>query len=246
MTVRQSHGITMQDLLRKYEMTEPVPQNVQEDMLKRKAGLFKKIIGTAGGISILYGLRLSLYFWIKKSGIGFAITKIFISCVAAALIGTGVYVAIRPVHPEKKSTPAIETAAATQARTTGEQARQLDHQSANGGCFGCTVGIYPAKSGSVKDPLILSRLSKNIGAAIREARGEKFVAYLPAGAHPNMPYGLYTSIESLEGIILVTAKVVEVKTLNVVTILDERITSFQEIDAAGARIGRKIAESIKY
>jgi hypothetical protein len=89
---KENHDtMLLEKLLEKYRFTRPVPPDVQDTILSSKKKNLVRILKTTGAFSAAYGLFLSVYFALKKMGIGIPVMKFVISGVSVAAVAYGGY-----------------------------------------------------------------------------------------------------------------------------------------------------------
>jgi hypothetical protein len=102
--------ILLQKLLDRYGLTRPVPPDAQESILSSKKRTLVRVLKTAGAFSAVYGAFLSLYFAVKKMGIGIPIVKFIVSGVSvAAVTFGGYYVLVIKPRADRVASPAAKT-----------------------------------------------------------------------------------------------------------------------------------------
>jgi hypothetical protein len=95
--------LLLEKLLDKYKFIRPVPPGVQESILSSKKRTLVRILKTAGAFSAVYGVFLSLYFAVKKMGIGIPVTKFIISGITIASLSYGGYYAAVTLSRDRDS-----------------------------------------------------------------------------------------------------------------------------------------------
>ncbi len=85
--------ILLEQLLEKYRFVRPVPVSIQKSILASKKNTIVRVLKTVGVYSAVYGAFLSLYFSVKKIGIGGFFVKCAISGTVVASLTYGGYYA---------------------------------------------------------------------------------------------------------------------------------------------------------
>lgn len=83
----------LEQLLGKYRFTKPVPPGVRDGIMAAKKERYVRVLKTAGVFTAVYGVVASLYFAIKKAGIGITIAKVIAAGMAVLTISIGGYYA---------------------------------------------------------------------------------------------------------------------------------------------------------
>ncbi len=102
MNKRDENTLLLERLLDKYKFARPVPEEIQDEILASKKKNLVRVLKTVGAFSALQGLFLSLYFWLKKLGIGIPITKYIITAATLAAVTSGGYYALTIRGAEEK------------------------------------------------------------------------------------------------------------------------------------------------
>jgi hypothetical protein len=95
----------LEKLLARYRFTRPVPPEVQDAILSSKEKILVRVLKTTGTFTALYGVFLSLYFAIKKTGAGIFLAKIVIVCTSAAALSYGAYYAASSMARDREPVP---------------------------------------------------------------------------------------------------------------------------------------------
>lgn len=91
MNKRDQETMLLEKLLDRYRFARPVPPEIQEAILSSKKKIFVRVLKTTGAFSAAYGVFISLYFALKKTGAGVLVAKIAIACAATATLSYGAY-----------------------------------------------------------------------------------------------------------------------------------------------------------
>jgi hypothetical protein len=96
----------IEELLDRYQFVRPVPEDVRQEILSSKKKNLVRDLKTVGSFSALHGVLLTLYFGLKKLGVGIPVTKFIISGLTVASLSYGGYYAATSLHstavPEKQ------------------------------------------------------------------------------------------------------------------------------------------------
>ena len=97
----------LESLLSKYKFADHIPVEVQESILSSKKNVFLRVMKTVGSLSFLAGIILTIYFYLKKVGIGIITSKFIISTVAVASVTYGGYRTVVYVNKEVINKPEV-------------------------------------------------------------------------------------------------------------------------------------------
>ena len=230
---------------------EPASPELQEYIRKVKLKQFRKTLKRTRAYSVAFALVTYIYFTLKKMGIGITIYKSAVilalgSSITAASIGAGAYFAVKKLsapaeeiriekilQEEKIAAPGTEsikkeTAAAQSPADTLEKIRKR-------------IGVQPFDSANV-DGSMAGRVTDMIAEGLIALRGIDYVVNgRKQKKEKRSGMVLKGSVEFLNGVYTVTAKVVDVQSLKVVYYTSETAASEGDIDGACARIAKKIA-----
>ncbi len=110
--MNKEHPDTMilEKLLARYRITSPVPPDVQDLILSSKKKNLVRILKTTGAFSAAYGVFLSIYFAVKKMGLGIPLIKLIISGLSVTAVAYGGYymIAAGP-RADRANPPAAKT-----------------------------------------------------------------------------------------------------------------------------------------
>jgi hypothetical protein len=87
----------LEGLLDRFQFDEPIPEEVQRTILSKKKKILIRVLKTVGVFTFFNGIVITIYFWLKKIGISFTITKVLVSTVAVASVTYGGYFATTTV-----------------------------------------------------------------------------------------------------------------------------------------------------
>ncbi|MBN2159821.1 MAG: hypothetical protein JW807_10530 [Spirochaetes bacterium] len=96
--------LLIEKLLEKYRLTRPISPKDRDAIISSKRKILKRVLKTVGAFSALYGLYLSLYFAVKKAGIG-VILKTLLTCALAGSLAYGGYRAVKAVRVSRLEQP---------------------------------------------------------------------------------------------------------------------------------------------
>ena len=114
--------IMLERLLEKYRFVRPVPPTVRESILSSRKKILVRVLGTVGAFSACYGAYLTLYFAVKKTGIGAVLAKCLLAAFTVTSLGYSGYRLV--TAPREGPDPGM--AAEAPPATTGERPRWTD------------------------------------------------------------------------------------------------------------------------
>ena len=232
-----NNTISMQGLLQKYKLDEPLPEKIQKDILKNKNRNYKKILKSAGKYSFLTGLFASIYFFIKKFGVSITTAKSIISITAVVGISTGAYFTA-PYVAEQFKTEDISISLTEKIDAPGKKPFILKAPDP------VTIGIMPF-IGTGVDKEILNRAANVIAGELSRKRGKGYAGNFGTVAKNNARYSMFGSIEKVDEMVLLTVKIVDIKTSKMLHMSDEKLGSIDELDSACKRIALEISEKVE-
>lgn len=233
-------------LMSKFRFTRPVPLEVRRRISSSKKKQFRTILKKTGGYSVSFGIIASLFFSLKKLGMGVSIIKtaIILASVTAAsvvLIATGVYTTVKHIdRDEKRETGVLETGQLDVQPAEENDSEPADSPEAIASRI--AVRVFTADNAdknmsvtvtdAVADELALLR-GKDFTLNIRKSNDEKRYRMILVG-----------SVEQRDSVFMITARVSDVRDSRVIFYASEEAASPGDITAACKSIARKIAQSI--
>jgi hypothetical protein len=108
---KENHDtMLLEKLLDRYRLNRPVPPDAQDSILSSKKRNLVRVLKTTGAFTAAYGAFLSIYFALKKMGIGVTVMKFVISGVSVAAIAYGgYYVMVVRSGADRAASPAVKT-----------------------------------------------------------------------------------------------------------------------------------------
>ncbi|MCU0821325.1 MAG: hypothetical protein MUC95_02485 [Spirochaetes bacterium] len=242
--VEQFHRV-----LDRMSLVEPASPELQEHIRRIKSTQFRKTLKRAGAYSLSFALISYVYFALKKAGISISIYKSAAivalgSSITAASIGVGAYVAVKKITaPEEdiKIEKVLQKEKITASVSVPEKKETAVPDSLE--MIRKRIGVQLFDSANVEDSLP-GRVTDAIAGDLAARRGAGYVINRreeKSGKRAGMI--LKGSVEFLDGVYTVSAKVVDVQTSRVVYYTSETAASEKEIDGACGRIAKKIAAS---
>ncbi|HOO71527.1 MAG TPA: hypothetical protein PK926_07175 [Spirochaetota bacterium] len=227
-----------------YRFTRPVPVEVRRHVLIHKNSQFAVILKKAGGYSLAFGLVTSLFFSLKKLGLGVTIVKsaVILAAVTAAsvaVIGLGAYASaqyiIRIIDKEKISVeadkhPPSNIEESFDPRESAEVAGRIGIQ------------VFSAEN---TEKTLSAEVTDIIAGELARLRGEQYTVNVrKTGNIKRYRMMLIGSVEQKDDSFIVVARVSDVTDSRLLFYTSEEIQSREKINAASKTIARKIAEAL--
>jgi hypothetical protein len=233
-------------LMSKFRFTRPVPPEVRRRISSSKKKQFRTILKKTGGYSISFGIIASLFFSLKKLGMGVSIVKtaiILASVTAAAtvLIVAGVYTTVKRIDKdEKREVGVLETDKQVAQPVEQKDAEPVDSSESVAGRIG--VRVFAADNA---DKNMSITVTDAIADELALLRGEEFTLNIrKSNDEKRYRMMLVGSVEQRDGVFMITARVSDVRDSRVLFYASEEAASPGDITAACRSIARKIAQSI--
>lgn len=230
----------MERLLSDYGLRTPVPAEYRSYILARKPRLYRRILKSAGRLTVIGAVGATIYFLFKRIIAGITITKIVLSILTMVSFSLGGYLAVRYIYP-----PRITGGDAPAVHSSGSDERDLRAIIKTGGdktAFEYQIAIRPL-SGRSAEPAVRLRATEYILREMASLRGKGFARISRGG--DGSRYVLVGSIESAGDTMALLVKVVEVETSEIVFAAQERLNSPEELADACVRITRRIAAGVE-
>lgn len=218
----------------------PVPAEYRRHILARKTRLYRRILKSAGRLTIFTVIGATIYFLLKRIIAGITLTKIVLSVLIAVSISFGGYPAIRYIYLQYISNEKMPA-----DLRTGDVEKQL-HSIVKPGsgkpAFEYMIAVRPLSGNSV-EPAIRVKAAKHISRELTALRGGGFAGLSHRG--DSARYALVGSIETAGDTMSLLIKVVEVETSEIVFAAQEKLNSREELADACVKISRRIAARIE-
>lgn len=101
--------------LDKYKLTNPIPEEIQQFSIASKKRVFVRIMKTLGKYTLLSGLTLSLYFFIKKIGLSTLASKLLVFVTISASVTTATYYSVKYIKKHTETVKPVEIVIAPSA-----------------------------------------------------------------------------------------------------------------------------------
>ncbi|OHD63156.1 MAG: hypothetical protein A2176_11455 [Spirochaetes bacterium RBG_13_51_14] len=85
--------LLVEKIIDRYKLSRPVPPNIQDSILSSKKRILVRVLKTVGVFTAVHGVFLSIYFAVKKTGIGIPLIRYIISGIAVISLTYGAYYA---------------------------------------------------------------------------------------------------------------------------------------------------------
>jgi len=239
----------LEKLLRKFRFDRPVEPGVRERISRNKKRQFTAIMKKTGGYTFSFGVVASLFFALKKLGLGVSIVKTALilaaaTTAAATLIAVGVYTAATNINqPEKKDDSSIET-----GKPVSEQVINTDlspiMQNDSSDAVARRIGVqfFTADAADKKMAMAVTDI---VARELAATRGGEYTVNTRNG-NAGKRYGmiLVGSVDRHDGAYTITARVSDVRDSRVIFYASEKVLSTEDVAAACKSIARKITRSI--
>ncbi|MFC1670665.1 hypothetical protein ACFL20_09750 [Spirochaetota bacterium] len=252
MTQGESNTVDLKELLSRYELQSPVPVDFQEYISSEMGSMFKRILKRAGQYSLVYGIFIALYFFLKKYGIKFTLTRLIVSLVTTAAIVTGSFYVYIKVIDEKTvdTTETMDLKIKKGLTKTGDKTlpkiKSIEKKSdkKTGGIITYTVGIEPFISSSL-DKKTLKSISSRLKSEFVRMRGLQYSKAVRKGYKKNIKYTLLGSAEKMGDTVIIFAKVIDTKNSAILFATKEKALSIKDINKACSKISRRVVSKIE-
>jgi len=240
------------EVLKRYGFVEPILPEVQMHIRDIKREQFVQTLKKAGGYSFIFGIITSVFFAIKKMGVGTTIVKsallVFASAVISlTILSSGIYLSYKYITaPEEKTEEKREDV--VQSGDAGIDKRIIREKKTRReipeGVM--LLGVQPFVAVNVEGRIALLA-ADTITEKLVELRGSSRVINMRRRRREGRKIGLMLlgSVEDLEGTYTVTAKVVSVSDSKIVFYTSEVVHSIDEIPEACTKIAGRISGIIR-
>ncbi len=230
----------IESLLSSYGLRTPVPAEYRRYILARKTHLYRRILKSAGRLTILTAVGASIYFLLKRIIAGITLTKIVLSVLITVSVSSGGYLAIRYIYLQYISNENMPV----DLRADGVEKKLHSIVKPGGGkpAFEYLIAVRPFAGRSV-EPAIRVKAAKHISRELTALRGGGFAGISHGG--DSARYALVGSIETAGNSMTLLIKVVEVETSEIVFAAQEKLNSREELADVCVKISRRIAARIE-
>lgn len=239
------------EVLKRYGFVEPILPEVQMYIRDIKREQFIRTLKKAGGYSFIFGIITSVFFAIKKMGVGTTIVKsallVFASAVISlTILSSGIYLSFKYItafeeKKEEKREDAVQSGdAGIDKRIIREKKTRREIPEGV-----MLLGVQPFVAVNVEGRIALLA-ADTIAEKLVELRGSSRVINMRRRREGRkIGLMLLGSVEDLEGTYTVTAKVVSVSDSKIVFYTSEIVHSIDEIPAACTKIAGRISGIIR-
>ena len=238
----------LEKLLIQFRFTRPIPAEVRNRIKENKKRQFVLILKKTGGYSLVFGLVASLFFTLKKLGVGITIIKsaliLTVSATAAAtLITAGIYTSVKYLTQHKNKENAClditDKKASFTIKDEAEPFLTTDPAAVIAQRIGIQVftavntdkALSPAVTDAIAEELMRLR-GKNYTVNIRKSTNTKRYRMMLIG-----------SVEQRGSSLAITARVSDVDDSKILFYASEPVSSADRTDAACKVLARKIAQA---
>lgn len=225
----------LEGLVKQYRLAHPVPADFQEAILSRKGDVFRRILKSTGQHGFIYGIFLTLYFFLKKAVPGLPIIKTLLSLLLVLSVSLGGYYAARYLMRE------IDPVLMDYPTNISSDMKNKDTSAS---VIATTIGIIPFASSSL-DRKTAEEITDLIARELIRLRGESFSRPLIGQKKIPTKFILIGSAEYVGGSVFLVAKIIDRENASIVYITEEKIPSTEKIDKACRLISERISARIK-
>jgi hypothetical protein len=240
-------------LMSKYNMTDPLPQEVKLHILLNKKRLFKKTLKRTVGYSAVFLAVAGVFFTLKKYGIGITIVKSAIFLGAAAFFSAGavsaiVYLFAVQKTPDTHAIQEILDKAITQAMLYNSKLDDTDKEEGpieSAAVIEDRIGVQVFNAIDLPSSMAVN-ISDRISLNLAKMRGEIRVVNLRLGRKGKKSgMMLFGTLEAEGDVYSITVKVVNIKDSKILFYENEKALNDQDIDGACERLSKRIFDRIK-
>lgn len=231
-----------QEVMTKYKLDEPIPDDIQAYILQVKKKNIVKILKKVGAYSFSLGLLLSAFFSLKKIGITLSLAKsalvLFVSTIVAATsISAGLYFSIQYVKERREEIRKLKD----EIKASQNRESKIKNPVP---VYYFPLAIRTFKSSNV-DSKILRSASEILYQEIISKKGKRKILFLGMQRGKYKRYVL-GRIEKIENIYFISVKVIDVKTKEVLFSTSEAAESQEDISDVMQKVAQKIVNEIDF
>ncbi len=241
-------------VLENLSFVEPASPELQKHIRKIKRRQFKKILKKTAAYSVTFICISYIYFTLKKLGISVTIAKsaaIFAvsSSVAAVSVAGGSYYAVKKIvapEVEQEIEKIIEREAAGPEKKKDINKREKIDPKKNADTVDIIKKRIAVQNFDVENAnnIIAQKVTNKILEELAQIRGADYVVGYSKGKTDKISgMTLIGSVEFLNNLYTITAKVIDIKTLKVIYYASEISESEEGLNSACEKISKKISES---
>ena len=228
--------LQMEKLLGTHGIADPLPSTTIAHRAKRKKALYFTILRALGIYSAAAAVSVTLFFAGKKIIAALSVKSATALLGASVLTAGSAYVIYsHAAKNEPVAKPEVQPAVTAEEEPAAPKVAEVIHY---------RIGIRPIESESV-DADERAIMGNTFIRAFTEAKGAKYAALSRNVADNQIDYALRTTVEKLGDTYVISAKIVDLKSLAVVFMAKETIPSGGNPEEKIAGIARKIAESVQ-
>ena len=226
--------ITVKGLAEKYSYNYPVPDDIQDLMMSRMGPVYKKVLKKVGHYSILSGIALTLYFFIKKTGIAAFVFKTIVATVVISSITFGGYKTYKYI---------IRPATITQNITVKKNEAVLPISTVpERSAVQYVMVINPSISGTL-DKETVQKAARLISEEISKIKGSRFASVM-TGTSVKTKYSMNLSMERMDEVIVMHVKIIDRQSSEIRYSENESIDSIDRLDTACRKTASAIVKSL--
>jgi len=242
MKERDKNIESLEAVLAKYRLADPVPEGIQKRMMDSKRDIFIRVLKRVGKYTVIIALLQWLYFLLKKFGVGVFASKTVVSVITAAALGGGSYAVMD--HITKHRDAAIPSADVTSVSTTNDTEKKVPlPEAVRPAPARYTMGISSFTGESV-DGKVLNEATDMMRGALDRSAGKSYARVFKSGVS-GVRYSLFGSVESINQRYVVTVKVVDLHTSSIVFVGSEKADSPEGLKKSCVVLAGKITAAVR-
>jgi hypothetical protein len=236
-------------LMRTFKFSQPVPPETRRRLSSNKKKQFMLVLKKSGGYTIIFGLIASLFFSLKKLGLGVTIAKTAVilalgTSAVVGLISLGVYTSVKDLMLKDVRDGAPPT------EESGEAALPVSNTAAGSVATDSAIhvaqwiGIGSISADSARDPE--SRAArKALVDELTRLRGKDYtIAIDERGGDRRYRMVLAGSIEARGEAYIISARISDVRDSRLLYYTSEEAASKELIPGACAALAKRIARAL--
>ena len=238
-----------QQVFIKYKLDVPVSSEMQNYMHASKKENLKKILKKSGSYSLVFGAILTVFFYLKKAGIGVSITKaagvLFVTTtIAVTSVSTGTYYTVKYIKKKLLQNKTEEKHTQKQKEKTREkinnQEKVIKKKSPDVVSVNYAYGLTGFSSKTVEKQVLHNVHSALLLDLINRIGKNKVVNLLQKKV--NTANIITGTIEKIGNTYIISIKVIDAKTKEVLQLKSGTASKKEDIAALCKKISRQIIQ----
>ncbi len=252
---RLQNEISLKGLIKKHDLSQPVPENLQDHsaVMKRQ---YKNILKKTGQYSLISSLLIGFYFLLKKLSIQIPFVKFTVAVVTVSTVSGGAYFAVKkysrpqtqkPVisaHSQKIITSNMTSQELDLSLTQGAKTTKSHHKLPVNTNAKFAISVKPFVSKSI-DKGLVRLITQKIIYNLSKKQRIKNSSFSAVNSFGKVDFGIIGNIEKMDGIMLLTVKIINPRSSAVVYLVDKQIESISEINKVCYAISTDLYNKLK-